>query len=255
MRYKCTVEYDGTPFCGWQRQNDALSVQQAIEGAIKLFCGIDATIIAAGRTDAGVHAEGQVFHVDLPEEFREDTVRDAINFHLRPHPVAVIAAEKAPDDFHARFSATKRAYRYEILCRRGGSPLLKGRVWERSGGLDIAAMQDAGARLVGHHDFNSFRSGECQSKSSVKTLDSLLIDANDRGARGTAIRIYVEAPSFLHNMIRIIVGSLAEVGKGARPPAWIDEALAAKHRSAAGPTAPACGLYFVRAEYGENAAG
>ncbi|MET0155704.1 MAG: tRNA pseudouridine(38-40) synthase TruA [Rickettsiales bacterium] len=251
MRYVCVVEYDGSPFNGWQRQSGAPSVQEAIENAVRRFCGADVRAFASGRTDAGVHAEGQVFHVDLPREYAEETVRDALNAHLRPHPVAILSARKISDDFHARFSCTKRIYRYDMFCRRAGAPLLRGRAWELHVPLCVNAMRDAAAVLTGRHDFTSFRDSECQAKSPVKTLTSLRVETEGRGG-GAFVRFQVEAPSFLHHMVRIIVGSLTEIGRGARNVAWITDVLAAKKRAAAGPTAPACGLYFVRAEYEER---
>src|SRR5690242_5335520 len=193
-RYKLIIEYDGTPFAGWQWQGELPSVQRALTDAVAAFCGHPVKIAGAGRTDAGVHALGQVAHVDLAKEWRADRVRDAINAHLRPHPVAVVAAEKVADDFDARFSAKQRHYRYRIVNRRADLALERLRAWRIPRRLDAAAMHAAAQRLVGKHDFTTFRSTECQAKSPVKTLDTL-----DVTRTGDAVIVTTSARSFLHN--------------------------------------------------------
>ncbi len=243
-RYKLTIEYDGTPFVGWQVQENGASVAGAIEDAIEKFTGERAPIMGAGRTDAGVHALGQAAHVDLSKEWETDTVRDALNAQLRPHPVAILAAEKVADDFHARFSAKARHYLYRIMNRRADLALERDRAWKIARPLDAAAMHEAAQRLVGHHDFTTFRSTECQAKSPLKTLDKL-----DVMRAGDEIRITASARSFLHHQVRSMVGSLALVGEGRWSADDLKNALEAKDRSACGPVAPACGLYLVRVDY------
>lgn len=243
-RYRITIEYDGGPFCGWQRQGNGPSVQQAIEEAIDKFAQERVTVYGAGRTDAGVHALGQVAHFDLAKETDTDTVRDAINFHLRPHPIAVLDAADAPAEFHARFSAKSRAYVYRIVNRRGALALDRGRAWHVSPMLDADAMQAAAQHLVGHHDFTTFRSAECQSESAMKTLDAISVKRH-----GDGVSIAVRARSFLHNQVRIITGTLKLVGEGRWTADDVAAALAAKDRSKGGPTAPPHGLYLTRVEY------
>lgn len=243
-RYKLTIEYDGRPFVGWQRQASGLSVQQAIEEAIFRFCGEDVRITAAGRTDAGVHAAGQVAHVDIARPTVPDTVRDAVNQHLKPLPIAILAAEAVDQSFDARTSAVRRAYRYRIVNRRPPLALEAGRAWQVMRPLDAAAMHRAARHLVGRHDFTSFRAAECQARSPVKTIDRL-----DVIRRGEAIEIEAEARSFLHHQIRNIAGTLKLVGEGKRPPVWVAEVLAARDRSAAGATAPPDGLCFLWVRY------
>lgn len=243
-RYRLTLEYDGSPFVGWQRQDNGLSVQQAMEEAVARFCGEKTGVYAAGRTDAGVHAAGQVAHLDLQREWAPATVRDAVNFHLRPAPVAVLAAELAPADFHARFSARSRRYRYRILARPAPPALDRGRVWWVPVPLDPAVMAEAAALLVGHHDFTTFRSTMCQADSPVKTLDLL-----DVRAEGAEIRIEALARSFLHNQVRILAGTLKRVGEGAWTPDDVAAALAARSRARGGPTAPASGLCLMAVGY------
>ena len=243
-RYKIIVEYDGAPFVGWQRQDNGPSIQAALEEAIVAFCGERVPVQGAGRTDAGVHAVGQVAHFDLTEEKPVETVRAALNFHLKPHLIAVVDAEIAPADFHARFSATWRRYRYRILNRRAPPALERGRVWHVPVPLDTRAMAEAAAVLVGRHDFNSFRSAACQAASPIKTLD--LLDV----ARSEAeIRIEVGARSFLHNQVRILVGTLQLVGRGQWSRRDVEEALAARDRTRAGPTAPSQGLCLMEVRY------
>jgi tRNA pseudouridine38-40 synthase len=243
-RYKLTVEYDGAPFVGWQVQDNGLSVQGVLAAAIASFCGGAIAVQGAGRTDAGVHARGQVAHVDLAKAWDTDTVRDAINAHLRPHPVAVLAAELAPDDFDARFSAVKRHYLYRIVNRRADLALERQRAWRIGRPLDVAAMQAAARHLVGKHDFTTFRAAECQAKSPVKTLDRLAVEHE-----GDEIRVHASARSFLHTQVRSMVGSLALVGDGRWSPDDLARALAARDRTACGPVAPPDGLYLMRVDY------
>jgi tRNA pseudouridine38-40 synthase len=243
-RYKLTLEYDGTGFVGWQRQANGLSVQEVLEEAIYRFCGERVTAHVAGRTDAGVHALGQVVHIDIEKPASTNTVRDAINFHVKPHAVAVLAAERVDAEFHARFSAKVRAYRYRIVNRRAPLALDNGRAWLVEHPLDAEAMQAGAAHLLGRHDFTSFRAALCQAKSPVKTLDVLTL-ARD----GEAITIETRARSFLHHQVRNMVGTLKLVGEGKWAPEDVRRALEARDRSAAGPTAPACGLYLVEVLY------
>lgn len=243
-RYRLTLEYDGGPFVGWQRQTGAASVQGALESAIHKLSGETVTVTGAGRTDAGVHALGQVAHFDLEKSFDAAKVRDALNHHLRPDPVAVLAADEAAADFHARFNATARHYLFRILNRRAPPALDKGRVWHVSPSLDAEAMQ-AGARfLVGQHDFTTFRAAECQAQSPVKTLDRL-----DVSQRGEEIHIEASARSFLHHQIRSFAGTLKLVGEGKWQPRDVKKALEARDRSACGPVSPPDGLYLVRVDY------
>ena len=244
-RWRLTIEYDGGPFVGWQRQDNGPSVQAALEDAVLAFCGEQVTAHAAGRTDAGVHASGQVCHIDIARATTASTVRDALNAHLRPAPVAVLEARAVGEDFHARFSATGRAYRYRIFTRKAPPVLARGLVWWQAGKLDIVAMRAAAAHLVGHHDFTSFRATLCQARSPVKTLDRLDI-AND----GYEIHIVAEARSFLHHQVRNMAGTLALVGRGRWSPDDVAHALAARDRAAGGPTAPPEGLCLERVDYG-----
>ena len=243
-RFKLTIEYDGTPFAGWQWQDDAPTVQRALTDAIAAFCGHAVKVAGAGRTDAGVHALGQVAHVDLAKDWRVDKVRDAVNAHLRPHPVAVLSAEKVPDGFDARFSAKKRQYLYRIANRRPDLALERTRAWRVPRRLNVDAMHEAAQRLTGKHDFTTFRSTECQAKSPEKTLDRL-----DVSRFGDEIQITAVARSFLHNQVRSMVGSLEVVGNGKWQAADLARALAARDRSACGPVAPPEGLYLVRVDY------
>jgi tRNA pseudouridine38-40 synthase len=243
-RYKLTLEYDGAPFVGWQRQDNGLSIQQAVEDAVFGFCGERTAVVAAGRTDAGVHARGQVAHVDIAKPTRPDVVRDALNFHLKPHPIAVLSASSVPVDFHARFSATGRRYLYRIVNRRARLALDAGRAWQVAAPLDDAAMAAAAQVLVGRHDFTSFRSAGCQAASPLKTLDRL-----DVARDGEEIAIAAAARSFLHNQVRIMVGTLKLVGEGKWSAADVAAALAARDRTRGGPTAPPDGLYLVDVRY------
>jgi tRNA pseudouridine38-40 synthase len=243
-RYKLTIEYDGTPFVGWQVQDSGASVQGVLAEAVLAFAGERAVVGGAGRTDAGVHALGQAAHVDLTKDWPPDTVRDALNAHLRPHPIAVILAERVADDFDARFSAIKRHYRYRIVNRRADLALDQHRAWRVPRPLDAAAMHDAAQRLVGRHDFTTFRSTECQAKSPVKTLDRLDVTRD-----GDEVRVATMARSFLHNQVRSMVGSLVHVGEGKWSADDLAAALAARDRTACRQVAPPQGLYLVRVEY------
>jgi tRNA pseudouridine38-40 synthase len=243
-RYKLTIEYDGTPFCGWQIQDNVPTVQSALETAVKAMCGEDVRVHGSGRTDAGVHALGQVAHCDIAKPFPPDRLRDGLNAHLRPNPIAVLAAEIVPDDFAARFSAKKRHYLYRIRNTRANLALDIGRVWRVPRHLDTAAMHEAAQRLVGKHDFTTFRDTECQAKSPVKTLDQL-----DVVSSGDAVSIVTSARSFLHSQVRSMVGSLVWVGEGRWTADDLAAALAAHNRAACGPVAPPEGLYLVRVEY------
>lgn len=243
-RYKLTLEYNGTPYVGWQAQNNGASIQSALTEAIAAFAGERAAVHGAGRTDAGVHALGQVAHVDLVKQWENDTVRDAINFHLRPQPIAVLTAEQVAADFEARFSATRRHYLYRIANRRADLTLDIDRVWRVPRPLDAAAMHAAAQGLIGRHDFSTFRAAECQAKSPVKTLDRLTVTRD-----GDEIRIETSARSFLHHQVRSMVGSLVHVGEGKWRAGDLQAALAARDRSRCGQVAPPHGLYLVRVEY------
>lgn len=243
-RFKLTLEYDDTPFVGWQTQAAGVSLQGTLEAAIAAFAGEPVAVHGAGRTDAGVHALGQVAHCDLARDWDADTVRDALNAHLRPHPVAVLAAEKVPPDFDARFSARRRHYLYRIVNRRAALALERNRAWRIGRPLDAGAMHAAAQRFVGRHDFTTFRSADCQAKSPVKTLDRL-----DVTRTGEEVRIEASARSFLHHQVRSMVGSLVHVGEGKWSADDIAAALAARNRTACGQVAPPQGLYLVRVEY------
>ena len=243
-RFKLTIEYDGGPFVGWQRQDNGLSVQAALEDAARGYCQADILVQGAGRTDAGVHALGQVAHVDLPRDDRPQVVANAFNAHLRPHPIAVLKAEKVNDGFHARFSATERGYIYRIVNRRAPAVLEQGHAWWVKASLDEATMHDAAQVLVGKHDFTSFRATECQAESPVRSLDELTVTR-----AGEVINITVRGRSFLHHQVRNIVGTLKLVGEGKWTKADVVRALAARDRAAAGPTAPPDGLYLTYVKY------
>jgi tRNA pseudouridine38-40 synthase len=245
MRYKLTLEYDGGAFVGWQRQDNGRSVQVAVEAALAKFTREAPAVVAAGRTDAGVHAAGQVVHFDLiRDDVPADTIRDALNWHLQPEPVAALVAEVVPQAFHARFSAIGRRYRYRILLRRAPPVLDRGRVWHVGRALDVVAMREGAAHLRGHHDFTTFRAGNCQAKSPMKTLDRL-----DVATIGDEIQVVAEARSFLHHQVRNMVGTLKLVGEGKWAPSDVAAALAARNREAAGPTAPAEGLCLMHVAY------
>jgi tRNA pseudouridine38-40 synthase len=243
-RYKLTIEYAGTGLVGWQRQPNGLSVQECLETAIARMTGAPAFVQGAGRTDAGVHAMAQVAHVDLERAYDPEKIRGAINFHIRPRAISVLAVELAPERFHARLSATRRSYLYRILNRRAPPALEAGKLWHLGKGLDAEAMAAGARHLVGHHDFTSFRAVECQARSPVKTLDRLTVMRI-----GEEIRIEAEARSFLHHQVRNMVGTLKLVGAGQWAPDDVARALAARDRAAAGPTAPPEGLYLVSVGY------
>ena len=243
-RYKLTIEYDGRGLVGWQRQENGPSVQQAIEEAIGKFSGETVRVHGAGRTDAGVHALGQVAHVDLVRAFEADTVRDAVNFHLKPAAISVLAAAPVPDEFHARLSARSRAYLYRIVNRRAPLALDQGRAGHVMNALDAEAMGRAAQCLVGRHDFSTFRASLCQAKSPVKTLDVLAVVR-----QGEEVSVTARARSFLHHQVRNMVGTLALVGEGKWTDADVAAALEARDRTRGGPTAPACGLYLTEGLY------
>jgi len=243
-RYKLLIEYDGAPFVGWQVQDNGVSVQGVLAAAVAAFSGERVHVRGAGRTDAGVHALGQVAHITLAGARDPDTIRDAINAHLRPHPVAVLAAEPVADDFDARFSARRRHYVYRIVNRRPDLTLEAGRAWRAPRPLDAPAMHEAAQRLVGQHDFTTFRAAECQAKSPVKTLDRL-----DVARERDELRIHASARSFLHHQVRSMVGSLVQVGDGKWRADDLARALEARDRKACGPVAPPDGLYLLRVDY------
>jgi tRNA pseudouridine38-40 synthase len=246
-RWKLTLEYDGAAFHGWQRQDRDISVQQVVEEAIFKMTGETVTLTAAGRTDAGVHALGQVAHVDLEKEFPAETIRNAVNVHVRPYPVAVVSVEKTHPEFHARFDACGRYYKY-IICNRPAPPVNGADYcWHVHRDMNLEAMQRAAKHLIGTHDFTSFRAVECQAKSPVRTLDKCEIVRE-----GENIAFYFESRSFLHHQVRNIVGTLRKIGDGSWDSDCIPEILAAKNRIAAGPTAPPQGLFFVRVDYTET---
>jgi len=251
QRWKLTIEYDGTPFVGWQRQESDPSVQAAVEKAIFDFTGETVTIHVAGRTDAGVHAVGQVAHVDLEKETTGKTVRDAINAHLRPLPIAIVKAEPVTEEFHARFKALNRVYCYRMIVGRMGAPAIEhNRAWHVTWDMDVPAMHKAAQYLLGKHDFTSFRSIACQANSPLRTIDRCnVIETTHNLTAGRHIEIWTEARSFLHHQIRNIAGSLRMVGEGKWAPEEVKRVLEAKDRAQGGAMAPACGLYFVRVDY------
>ncbi|MFN7180072.1 tRNA pseudouridine(38-40) synthase TruA [Hyphomonas sp.] len=242
-RYKLLIEYHGGPYQGWMRLPGKPTVQGVLEAAAAKLDGHPVEVLGAGRTDAGVHATGQVAHLDL-EQDRPAKVADALNAHLRPHPIAVLKAEKVSEDFHARFSATTRHYRYIIINRRADLALERGLAWRVPSKLDAAAMHDAAQLLLGLHDFTTFRDTACQAASPVKTLDRL-----DVARFGDRIEITCSAQSFLHRQVRSMVGSLVEVGRARHPVSWIGDILKAADRTQCGPIAPADGLYLERVDY------
>ncbi|MBA3446271.1 MAG: tRNA pseudouridine(38-40) synthase TruA [Pseudaminobacter sp.] len=245
-RYRLDIEYDGSAYAGWQRQDGPHTVQAAIEQAIKGFCGDEISLRGAGRTDAGVHATGQVAHADLAKVWPVDTVRDAINAHLQMagEAVAILAASPASEDFDARFSAIGRRYLFRIVNRRAPAALDRNRAWWVPKALDAEAMHDAARQLIGRHDFTTFRSVQCQASSPVRTLEQL-----DVTRCGEVIEIRAAARSFLHNQVRSIVGSLKRVGEGGWTAGDLKAALDAKSRAACGPVAPPEGLYLTRVDY------
>jgi tRNA pseudouridine38-40 synthase len=243
-RFRLTIEYDGGGFVGWQRQENGPSIQQSLEEAVFRITGETVLVQGAGRTDAGVHALGQVAHVDIDKDIEADKLKDAINHHLKPAPIAVLASEAAPAEFHARFSATGRAYLYRIVNRRAPLTVDRGRAWLVNAPLDAQAMHDAAQVLIGRHDFSSFRASLCQAQSPVKTLDRLSIHRV-----GEEIQVIAEARSFLHHQVRNIVGTLRLVGEGKWSEADVKAALEARDRTKGGPTAPPDGLYLTRVSY------
>ena len=243
-RFRLTLEYDGTGYVGWQRQDNGMSVQQALEDAIAGFSGEAVTVFAAGRTDAGVHALGQVVHLDLAREITADKLRDAVNAFLRDKAVAVLHVEAVREGFDARFSARERRYLYRILPRRSPPALDRGRVWHVRRDLDAEAMHRAAQPLVGKHDFNTYRSSHCQAESPVRTLDAL-----DVARVGEEIHVTARSRSFLHNQVRSLVGTLKLVGEGKWPESEPRAALEAADRTRCGPVAPAHGLYLVGVGY------
>jgi len=243
-RWRLIIEYDGGPFMGWQRQDHGPSVQQALEEALQKMTGQAAPVIAAGRTDAGVHAVAMSAHVDVERSLTPHRLREGLNALVRPHPIAVLGVEQVADDWHARFSCIGRRYRYRILDRRAPPALDTGRVWHIAVPLDVEAMREGAAQLVGRHDFTTFRSAHCQSDSPVKTLDRLDVER-----AGEEIHVMAAARSFLHHQVRSMVGCLALVGRGQWSPEDIGAALEARDRAALGFNAPPQGLYFVEAIY------
>jgi tRNA pseudouridine38-40 synthase len=243
-RYKLIIEYDGAPYCGWQIQENGPSVQGALETAVTAICGESVRVHGAGRTDAGVHALAQVAHCDIAKSFVPGRLRDGLNAHLRPHPIGVLSAEIVPDSFEARFSALRRHYRYRISNRRANLALDIGRVWRLPRPLDSDAMHEAAQRLVGKHDFTTFRDTECQAKSPVRTLDQLEVIRE-----GDAVDIVTSARAFLHSQVRSMVGSLVWVGEGRWSADALARALDARNRAACGPVAPPEGLYLVKVDY------
>jgi tRNA pseudouridine38-40 synthase len=247
-RYRLVIEYHGQPFVGWQIQANGPSVQGVLTAAVAAFSGEQVTLYGAGRTDAGVHALGQVAHFDLNRDWRSDRVRDALNAQVRPHPIAVLAVETVADSFDARFSAIRRQYLYRIVNRRADLALDRGRAWRVPARLDAAAMHEAAQLLVGRHDFTTFRSAECQAKSPQKTLDRLTVERH-----GEEIHIAASARSFLHHQVRSMVGSLVCVGARKWRVDDMATALAARSRSACGAVAPPEGLYLVKVDYPDQA--
>jgi len=243
-RYKLTIEYDGTSFVGWQMQENGVAVQSRLAEAVRAFSGEEAIPRGAGRTDAGVHALGQVAHIDLDKDWAPETVRGALNALLRPDPIAVLACEIVRSEFDARFSATARHYLYRIIDRRSPLALERERAWGTFRALNAKAMDEAAQALVGHHDFTTFRSTECQAASPVKTLDRLAVSRH-----GEIIRIEASARSFLHNQVRSMVGSLKLVGEGKWGRADLEASLAACERGRCGPVAPPHGLYLAKVDY------
>ena len=243
-RYKLTIEYDGARYAGWQRQDNARTVQQALEEAALALNGEPTVVTGAGRTDSGVHALGQVAHIDLAKPLPAGKVRDALNAHLRPHPIAILNAEDAAPEFHARFDATGRSYIYRIISRRADLTLDKHRAWRVAAALDAGAMHAAAQALVGRHDFSTFRYIHCQADSPVKTLTSIRVMRH-----ADEVVIHTSARSFLHRQVRSMVGSLVEVGRGKQPVHWIGDILKAADRTLCGPVAPSDGLYLSAVGY------
>lgn len=251
-RYALKVEYNGQPFSGWQRQADLPTVQGTIEDALAKLEPRAHTIAGAGRTDAGVHALGQVAHCDMDKDWDPFRLSEALNFHLRPAPVAIVDCALVSDDWHARFSATERRYLFRLVTRRAPLTFEAGQVWRVNYPLDVAAMRAGAAHLIGLHDFTTFRSSICQAASPVKTLDALEIEEQARPHGGQEIRFHVRARSFLHNQVRSFVGTLERVGAGAWEPDRVRDALEACDRSACGPVCPPDGLYLAGVGYDDD---
>jgi len=250
-RFALLLEYNGSPFSGWQRQAHAPSIQATVETALAALASDPIMLAAAGRTDAGVHATGQVAHVDLTRNWDPFRLSEALNYHLKPAPVAVRAVARVDDDWHARFSAVARHYTFRLLNRRAPAAILAGQVWQVAQPLDAAAMHLAAQSLVGHHDFTTFRASECQADSPMRTLDRLNVQAIDT-QYGREILFDVRARSFLHSQVRSFVGTLERVGAGAWPPDRVATALAARNRAACGPVCPPHGLYLSRVVYSND---
>lgn len=247
-RYALKIEYHGAPFSGWQRQEDRPSVQGAVEAALSCLENRDHTIAAAGRTDAGVHATGQVAHCDLIKDWDPFRLSEALNYHLKPHPVAIVACARVDSNWHARFSAVERRYLFRLMARRAPLTQEKDLIWRVCNKLDVSAMRMGAEYLIGHHDFTTFRSSICQAKSPVKTLDEILIETVE-GLAGSEIRFRLRARSFLHNQVRSIVGTLERVGAGSWSPEKVRIALEARNRGACGPVSPPHGLYLTSVRY------
>ena len=243
-RYKLTIEYDGKPYMGWQIQKHGPSVQGALQDAVAKFNGAPVKVQGAGRTDAGVHALGQVAHVDLVKDLRADKVRDALNFHLGEEPISILESELVDDEWHARFDAIERSYVYRILDRRPKLAIDRGRVWRIPVKLDVGAMHRSAQALIGEHDFSTFRDTNCQAKSPIRSVDEITVERV-----GEEVQIYVRARSFLHRQVRSFAGCLAEVGRGFWDEGQVKTALEARERSACGPVAPAEGLYLLDVVY------
>lgn len=247
-RFAFRIEYDGGPFCGWQRQMEQPSVQGAIEDALRKLDPALLGIAAAGRTDTGVHATGQVAHADLTRDWSTFRLTEALNHHLRPLPIAIVACARVPDDFHARFSATERRYLFRLVARRPPLTHDAGKVWHVRQPLDLTAMREGATHLIGRHNFTTFRASQCQAPSPIKTLDSIEISAHDY-PYGMEFRFVLRARSFLHNQVRSIVGSLERVGSGGWTPDTVASALQARDRAACGPVCPPQGLYLTDVGY------
>lgn len=239
-RFKLTLEYDGTPFVGWQRQHALPSVQGILEDCFADFLGEPTVVWGSGRTDAGVHAKGQVAHIDISKTYAPFAIQGAINKRLRHLPITILGVEEVPSDFHARFSAISRAYEYKILNQRAAPALEHNRMWWVIRSLAVEPMAEAASYLLGYHDFSSFRNSQCQASSPLKTLDELSVER-----QGDLIIVKARARSFLHNQVRNMVGTLKRVGEGVWSPQKVEEILEARDRRCAGPTAPACGLYLT----------
>ena len=248
-RYALKIEYNGAAYSGWQRQKDVPSVQGRIEEALKGVTGVKAEVTGAGRTDTGVHALGQVAHVDLDKEFTGFRLSEALNYHLKPDAIAIVGGAQVADEFHARFDATERQYLFRLISRRAPAILDRGWAWQVTHPLDLDAMKEGARHLIGNHDFTTFRSVHCQSNSPVKTLDAIDITRKERGPHEVEFQFRLRARSFLHNQVRSIVGSLERVGAGSWSPDDLRDALEAKDRSRCGPVTPPHGLFLTRVIY------